>query len=123
MTKTTLPIPMSPETAARLQALKAHVEDYLAGRVVPKANDHVTLNAPQQPSDVKAHIRITPLDRTAIDTVSAMHLMNNRLLPSRSVVIRRAIEAYAELLLKVATSPTKMAEEGRKIARHARRPN
>ena len=120
MTKTTLPIPISQETASRLQALKGHVEDHLAGRVVPQPDNHVALKAQRLPTDLKTHIRITPLERMLFDTVSATHLIHNRLLPSQSVVLRRAIEVYAETLVKLSTNPTKMTEEGRKLARHAR---
>jgi len=120
MTKNTLPIPVSPEIAARLQALASHIEDYRVGRIVPQRDSHVALKAQRLPTDLKTHIRITPLERMILDTVSATHLIHNRLLPSQSVVLRRAIEVYAETLVKFSTNPTKMAEEGRKLARHAR---
>lgn len=120
MTKNTLPIPVSPETAARLQAVKGHVEDYRAGRVVPEPDAHIALKAQRLPTDLKTHIRITPLERMILDTVSATHLIHNRLLPSQSVVLRRAIEVYAETLVKLSVDPAKMAAEGRKLARHAR---
>lgn len=114
---TTLSLTVSPEL---LTQLKSRVDDYLAGRIVTKPSKHMPINARQNPSDVKVHVRMPPLYLQALEGIATMHLAFGGRQPSRSVVVRRAIEAYMEGLLKAVNDPVKMLDESRKLARHAR---